>query len=243
VLRSRESPSGARIVTLLSAEAGIVDAFVFGGPKSRLRSLASPWHAGRAWIYRDGTEFIKLTDFDAVRERPAIRGSLGAIGAASLATELTIASDALGGDRADAAALFEDLLEALDATLGEAQAPGAAMDSILVQYCLRALSLMGVMPDPSECGACGGAIAMDAARSYSRRRGAFLCAYCSDEDGAMGLPAGAVRWMRSTQGMPFGKAVRVGLARESLAALKACAFDLLAKAAHAPLRTIETGMV
>ena len=42
ILRAKDGPSGDRIVTLLSAEEGLVDAFAFGGAKSKLRSLASP---------------------------------------------------------------------------------------------------------------------------------------------------------------------------------------------------------
>ena len=36
ILRAKDSPSGDRIVSLLSADEGIVDAFVFGGARSSL---------------------------------------------------------------------------------------------------------------------------------------------------------------------------------------------------------------
>ncbi|MFZ4618160.1 MAG: hypothetical protein ACOYM2_18435, partial [Rectinemataceae bacterium] len=52
-LRMKEVPSGARVLTMMSAESGIIEAFIFGGPKSKLRSLASPWGAGRAFLYHD----------------------------------------------------------------------------------------------------------------------------------------------------------------------------------------------
>ena len=103
ILRSKEVPSGARVATLLSADDGVVEAFVFGGGKSKLRSLASPWHYGRAWIYRDAAKgLVKLTDFDPEREFAAVRGSLEAIAAASFASELMLATSALGGDWPDA---------------------------------------------------------------------------------------------------------------------------------------------
>ena len=78
ILRSKEVPSGARVVTLLSADEGIVEAFVFGGGKSKLRSLASPWYYGKAWVYRDAAKgLVKLTDFDAATRISGHQGGLG----------------------------------------------------------------------------------------------------------------------------------------------------------------------
>ncbi|HOX91759.1 MAG TPA: recombination protein O N-terminal domain-containing protein, partial [Spirochaetales bacterium] len=93
VLRTKESPAGHRIAQLLCKD-GVLDAFIFGGPKAKLRSLVSPWHAGRAWIYDDKSKgFLKLTDFDALEEFPRVRSDLSAIGAASLASEFILATD------------------------------------------------------------------------------------------------------------------------------------------------------
>ena len=186
VLRSRESPSGARIITLLSDEAGLVDAFVFGGPKSRLRSLASPWHEGRAWIYRDSAkDFVTLRDFDAIREFPGLRTDLDAISAASLAAEFIMATSALGGDWMDAKNLFVDFVQALDTLVLEHHSRlKASVDRCVILFCVRAIQAMGLMPDMGECSACAGAIRPDAVHSYSRRYGGFMCTACSAGAGA-----------------------------------------------------------
>lgn len=253
VLRSRESPSGARIITLLSDEAGLVDAFVFGGPKSRLRSLASPWHEGRAWIYRDSVkDFVTLTDFDAVREFPGIRTNLDSISAASLAGEFIMATSALGGDWMDAKTLFIDLVQTLDVLLAENPARlKAIVDRTVILFCVRAIEAMGLMPDPGECSSCAGAIRYDAVQSYSRRHGGFMCSTCSGTAGLNGireagliiLPAGALAWLAATGGMEFRQAARTGLGAEAQAALKASLFDLLRKSAESPLRTLESGLM
>lgn len=253
VLRSREVPSGARIITLLSDEAGLVDVFAFGGPKSRLRSLASPWHEGRAWIYRDtAKDFVKLSDFDAIREFPQVRTNLDAISAASLAGEFLIATSALGGDWVDAKALFVDLLEVLESLLaGNPARLKGGIDRAVILFCLRAVEAMGTMPDPGECSSCAGAIRPDTVQSYSRRHGGFLCASCSGsavrpgfrDAGLIALPPGALAWLAGTVEMDFRQAVRTGLGVEAQAALKACLFDLLRRSAETPLRTLESGLL
>ena len=257
ILRARESPAGDRIVTLLSVEEGLIDAFAFGGPKSKLRSLASPWHSGRAWIYRDAAKgFTKLSDFDLSEGFPAIRSSLAAIGAASLASELVMATDALGGDWADANALLLGLLRALDRAgqrpegQQSAQAAQAAEDAAanaLCLFCLRAVSLTGVMPDTGECAACASEIASNGLHCYTRRLGAFLCERCaaaeSDEDALIRLLPGSARWLGKAAQMDFGFELNLGLARDALALVKALALDLAAKAAHGRLKTLSSGLL
>lgn len=253
VLRCRESPSGARIITLLSDEAGLVEAFVFGGPKSRLRSLASPWHEGRAWIYRDGAkDFVTLRDFDAIREFPGVRANLDAISATSLAGEFIMATSALGGDWLDAKTLFIDFVDALDVLLTENPVRlKGIIDRAVILFCVRAIQAMGLMPDPGECSSCAGAIPSDGVQSYSRRHGGFMCTACSAgagygavrDSGLIPLPAGALAWLAATECMDFRQAMRTGLGAEAQSALKASMFDLLRKSAESPLRTLESGLL
>lgn len=243
ILRAREVPSGARVVTLLSAEQGIVDAFVFGGGKSKLRSLASPWHQGMAWIYRDtAKDLVKLTDFDPSAEYPGIRSSLGTIGAASFASEFIMATSALGGDWADAMELTAGLLSAIDTASGANR--GDMVDKAVSLFCARCLGLMGLLPDADACADCAGAIRDDALHSYSRRSGGFVCATCARADSdVFDVPAGALAWLDASSRLPFDRAIGIGLGAESLAALKACMLDLASRSVDTPLRTLKSGLV
>ncbi|MBN2875339.1 MAG: DNA repair protein RecO C-terminal domain-containing protein, partial [Spirochaetales bacterium] len=243
LLRSKEVPSGARVVTLLSADDGIVDAFVFGGGKSKLRSLASPWHRGTAWVYRDQAKgLVKLTDFDPALEYPGVRASLDTIAVASFMSEFIIATSALGGDWLDAFTLACGVLEALDAAVGGAGADAA--DKVFCLLVLRALDTMGLARDPGECAVCAGAIRHDALHYYSRRSGGFVCERCvSAEPDALCVPAGAFSWLNAASNRSFAEAARVGLARDALGALKAYALDAARRAADAPLWTLNTGML
>lgn len=251
ILRSKEVPSGARVATLLSAEEGIVEAFVFGGGKSKLRSLASPWHYGRAWIYRDTAKgLIKLTDFDPLREYQGIRGNLDAIAAASFASEFIIATSALGGDWADALSLVSDALATLDEAAARVGPQAAlnvdsrAVDRAVALFTVRALEAMGMMPDLDECSSCAGAIRHDAVHSYSRRTGGFVCPHCLEPgQDAILVPPGVLVWLDAAGRKPFVEAVRVGLGNEASAAFKAFALDLARKAADTPLKTLNSGLL
>jgi len=223
---------------------------VFGGGKSKLRSLASPWHYGRAWIYRDTAKgLIKLTDFDPLREYQGIRGNLDAIAAASFASEFIIATSALGGDWADALALVSEALATLDEAAMKAASKALPADSHTVDravalFTVRALEAMGMMPDPDECSSCAGAIRRDAVHSYSRRTGGFVCPYCMEPgQDAILVPPGALAWLDAADRKPFLEAARVGLGDEATAAFKAFALDLARKAADTPLKTLNSGLL
>ncbi|HET7838685.1 MAG TPA: recombination protein O N-terminal domain-containing protein, partial [Rectinemataceae bacterium] len=137
VLRSRESPAGDRILTLMSSELGLVDAFVFGGPKSRLRSLASPYASGRAFVYLDPVkDFRKLSDFEVIDSFPAIREDLDRLWAAGLVAEILIKTSGGGGDYPEVFALARDTLHGLDAS-----PPGRAAYPIVL-FCWRLVYLL-----------------------------------------------------------------------------------------------------
>ncbi len=246
VLRSREIPSGGRVVSLLTAEDGVIDAFMFGGSKSKLRSLASPWHEGRAWLYRDvQKDFTRLSDFDARLEFPTIRTNLEALCVAAFMSEFISETSALGGEGATAFALVHDTLLALETMLCSrtAAAPTSAHLPVLLQFCLRALSLMGMLPETASCCLCAGIIVANTVHSYARLHTGFVCAGCriDREEGAsfIDVPSGAVVWLEKTLALPFAQAARIGLAAEALLALEACTLDIVRQVVDSPLKTLR----
>jgi recombinational DNA repair protein (RecF pathway) len=156
----------------------------------------------------------------------------------------------------DAYALITGLLRAVDrASQRTEEAQGAqagqaeldAVASALSLFCLRAVSLTGVMPDPGECAACAGEIGPNGLHCYTRRLGAFLCERCAaaegDGDALIRLLPGSARWLTKASEMDFSFELNLGLARDALALVKALAFDLAAKAAHGRLKTLSSGLV
>lgn len=242
VLRCRESPGGDRIVTFLAADSGLVEAFAFGGPKSRLRSLAAPYHAGTAWVYRDPAKDLKkLSDFDARETYPTLRENLRKIWAASYFAETVLRTDAAGGESRAAYDLLRSGLSALDSG-GESE-----VDYVCLQYGWRLLELMGLRPDPKSCGQCGGLLREIQGAVFSRAQGTFRCSRCARADGPrtladeIALSGGSLRYLAVSGDLPFRDALRVRPSEEELPVLKALVFHLVRTAAEGELRTLARG--
>ena len=242
VLRCRESPGGDRIVTFLAANSGLVEAFVFGGPKSRLRSLAAPYHTGTAWIYLDPVKDLrKLSDFDARETYPTLRENLRKIWAASYFAETVLRTDAAGGESREAFDLLRSGLSALDAG-GEAD-----VDYVCLQYGWRLLGLMGLRPDSETCGQCGASFPEGRGAAFSRIQETFLCDQCARAGDSgnsvddLTLSGGALRYLAASEALPFRDALRVRPSGEDLPILKALVFHLVRSAAEGELRTLARG--
>jgi DNA repair protein RecO (recombination protein O) len=242
IIRAKESPGGSRILTMMTAEAGLVDVFVFGGPKSKLRSLASPYAAGRAFIYLDPVkDFLKLSDFDARDSFPALREDLGRIWAAGFIAELLIKTSGGGGDFPLVLELALDALGALD------QTPPGRSDAPLLIFLWRLLNLLGIGPDPTTCSSCGAELhpiqgGPSFVGSYSFSQEAFLCPSCAAHaDRSLDLATGAMRWLSRCLELSFAQAATLPLLPETAETLKRLLFGLARSAAEAPLASLGAG--
>ena len=257
VLRARESPRGDRIVGLMTAEAGLVDVFVFGGPKSKLRSLAAPYSAGRAFIYHDPVKDLsKLSDFDVREPFSGLREDLRKIWAAGLVAELLQKTSGGGGDYALVLGLALDTLRSLEAL------PSERADYPALLFVWRMLGITGLMPDPGSCVSCGRDLEAGSPSIYAEEAGGFLCPSCARAgatvaaaEGSRGYPdapewtgrhypltGGALRWLQRSGEIPFVMAARTGLDTESLGGLKALVYQLARKAAEGPLASLQSGL-
>ena len=215
VLRTKDSPSGDRIATFLAADSGIVDAFVFGGAKSSLRSSASPFAHARAFIYTDPVkQYRKLSDLSVLESFPSLRDSYARLMAASAISELLIRTSACGGEYGIVFDLALRSLRLLD------RADESQVEVILLGFLWKILGIMGLEPDLASCGACGrpltgrtppavGSLPLDAEGDilrYSGVQGAFLCPDCWTSSGAgetWELDAGATLLMRAFSQRPM----------------------------------------
>jgi DNA repair protein RecO (recombination protein O) len=236
-LRARESPGGSRILTLMTAEAGLVDVFVFGGPKSKLRSLASPYASGRAFVYLDPVkEFMKLSDFDVRESYPALRDELGRLWSAGLVAELLIKTSGGGGDYPQVLELALDCLAALEGS------EAAGSEPPILLFLWRLVNLLGLGPDPSACALCGRELRPSLGAAYSFALESFLCPSCASEaDRSLSLGTGVLRWLTRSLELPFAEAVRLVLLPETARTLKSLLFGLARKAAESPIASLDSG--
>ena len=240
ILRSKDSPSGDRIVSLLSAEEGIVDAFVFGGARSSLRPAASPFVHATAFLSVDPVKhYRKLSDLAILETFSGLRESYPRLWSANVIAELVIRTSGCGGEYAEVLDLSLRALRLL------AEADERLAELTLLSYLWKSLGIMGLQPDPTACASCGRPLA---GGRYSASHEGFVCGACDGE----GPPLSP--WERRCLLAFTDEALEacVGLARTSaaeaaaegdpasMAWLKSVIYYLAQKAAEGTLATLAT---
>jgi DNA repair protein RecO (recombination protein O) len=236
-LRARESPGGSRILTLMTAESGLVDVFVFGGPKSKLRSLAAPYASGRAFVYLDPVkDFQKLSDFEVRDSYPALRDDLDRLWSAGLVAELLIKTSGGGGDFPLVHNLALQCFAALDLC------PAGASTPQLLLFLWRFVELLGLGPDPRSCSSCGSALRPSLGGAYSFALEGFLCPDCAARaERALPLGTGALRWLVRSLELGGDEVSRLVILPETLETLKVLLFALARSVAQSPLASLGSG--
>ena len=176
---------------MLTAEEGLLRVTVFGGPKSRLRSYASPFHSGRVWVYRDPVKDTrKLTDFDVQSWRPGLRELFERAMACDAVAETILASHGGGGNWGRALSLAEGAFDAIETANGE------TCTRILLCFLWQWIDFLGLKPDFDRCVACGNPPAMqDKQQSryrmvYLPTEGGMVCGNCTGSLPAVYCEAG-----------------------------------------------------
>jgi DNA repair protein RecO (recombination protein O) len=219
VLRSRLSGESNREITFLTAEEGLIQATVFGGPKSKLRAHTSPYHRGKLWIYRDPVKgFMKVTDFDVQIWRPGVRELYERTMAASALAETVLTAHGGGGAWTEALSLMDGALDALDTADEEASR------RLLIHFLWNWAEILGQRPELA-CRVCGAGAFQALERRpqtsqsgafqawedgllwYSQRDGTLICPSCaalpsdysgtwsSETAGYLSVGPGARRWL------------------------------------------------
>ncbi len=256
VLTSRLVGEDNRIVTLLGPERGIFEAMLYGGRKSKLRSLVSPWHSGTIWLYHDKTRnSTKISDFDPSTFRTGLRENIYKNMAATLATELVIKTHA--ADEAPTCwTLFCGLLDGMELSDENNCRAG------LLRFLWRYLGILGVQADCDTCIHCGSALVgteeTEQGQSlvhYSLLEGGFLCPSCHQygrratstphyaphpAEGFL-LSQEAVHYLALT--LQDGTAARrLQLSGEAYHQLRQLLFHVTQSAVGSRLRTLESGL-
>jgi DNA repair protein RecO (recombination protein O) len=183
ILRAKPSGESNRDLWFLCAEEGVLRATVFGGPKSKLRAQAAPYHRGCLWVYHDPVrDSRKVTDFDVQLWRPGIRELYERSAAAAAVAETILATHGGGGAWGTALGLADRALDALD----QADIPGCSR--ILIHFLWNWADFLGLKPDLERCASCGARIKSGETLWYSRREGTLLCPSCT------GLPPGGEQY-------------------------------------------------
>jgi DNA repair protein RecO (recombination protein O) len=238
-LALRVRPSGEhRQAVFLTSEEGLVQATVFGGPKSRFRSHVAPFNSGRLWIYRDPVKDTrKVSDFDVRAWRPGLRELYERSEAANELAALVLQSRAAGGEplSGGTAGNGGSFAASLDLTLSTLDALENAGEErcrrLVIRFMWNWAGLLGLRPDPERCSVCACEAGGDGVLWFIRGEG-FLCRDCLRRAGqaadySLAVGPGARRWLLAVENRPAGESTRISLDAESLAEARALTEALL----------------
>jgi DNA repair protein RecO (recombination protein O) len=214
VLRVRPFGEANREASFLTEEEGIVNAAIFGGPKSKFRATVSPFHQGTLYLYHDPVkDSRKVTDFDVKLWRPGLREGFNRAMAAGAVNDTVSATYAGGGNWAIALELTSNYLDALET------ADESACMRIFVHFLWSWLGLIGEKPSLSRCAVCGASLENGAV--FIPLDQALICPACENKarrvDGnSLFLGPGAHRWLSVTENLHPSKLGRWNLDAISL---------------------------
>ena len=145
ILSVNSTGAGNSLVNMLTRGNGVCGSLLYGGPKSKLRSLVQPFNSGIIWLYEDKTkDSSKIKDFEVTDFHAKLKSSLYKLLAASLAAELVIRTHA-AGEPEGAFVLLSAFLDGTDASDEDAARLGT------IRFLWRYLALLGVQPPVEEC--------------------------------------------------------------------------------------------
>ena len=161
-------------ITFFSETRGIAYATFFGGRKSKLKSMISPYHYGKIWLHSDKVKNLtKITDFEVLDYHHQIRENLYKTWVAAFITELLIKTNC-SGEYKKTFILFEGFLKGIS-LVSESESKIATL-----RFLWRYLGLMGIQPYALACGFCQKELIPQKGTSvfYVNAEHAFFCEEC-----------------------------------------------------------------
>lgn len=245
VLSTQPQGEHNRSVTLLSAEDGIFYATLFGGPKSKLRSLVSPFNRGKLWLYKDEAKHsCKITDFDVSHYHLSFRENLFKSWAASFAAEIVVKTKCAGSS-VQCWSLINGFLDGMELTNENESRLG------LVRFLWRYLGLLGIRPQTRQCLACGksfltGAITENAVSykvAYEAGENGFVCDDCTDVfSRQFVLGRNAITYLEAVTDLSPREVRAISVDAETMTEIKQLCFYLIENACGTRLKSLESGV-
>lgn len=254
ILSVKSSGENNRIVSFLTKDEGILTSILYGGPKSKLRSLVSPFNSGTIYLYNDEAKHSsKITDFDVKKYHLSFRESLFKTWAANLAAEVVISTKCAASPD-EAFVMLNGFIDGLDIT-DENQGQAG-----LIRFLWRYIGLLGVQPDTTLCQRChkpfysgisgqntlqyktGGA-------NYSHSENGFVCFDCyrASVDNPerflfSELSSKSIVYLQVTSACEPSVSRNMKLSEEEINSLKGFVFSLLESIIGTKIKTLHSGI-
>lgn len=245
VLTIKPSGENNSSVTLLTPQEGIVYATLYGGPKSKLRSLVAQWHSGQVWLYNNSEKNqIKINDFEVKNYHASLGQNLFKMYAASLASELAIKTRCAGSNE-ECFKLVSGFLDGIELSNEEQSRLG------LVRFLWRYLELLGLQPLCLECSECQKSFLTSkfAPESFSYYNGidnTFICPDCGKafqkEHNFIPLKSVSLQYLTAVTHLTPAQVRKIPIDKESFDEIKNLVFFLIENSIEQKLNSIETGV-
>jgi DNA repair protein RecO (recombination protein O) len=240
VIASTSVGEDHRSITVLAPDRGVFQAMLYGGRKSRLRSLVSPYHRGRMWLYTDTVrQCIKITDFDVISFHPEIRENLYKTWAAALCAELLVKTRC-SGEYEQAWILANAFLDGISVSSETESRAGT------LRFLWRYLTMMGLQPELSECLYCGNPLGSSRHAWFLPLENACICDICRYQHETIQnrLPLGtdALQYLHALSTDTPAAVRDLHPGPETMQELHRFLFCLVPLAADNRLKTLDTGL-
>ncbi len=231
-------------VTLLTPETGIIYAVLYGGPKSRLRSLVAQWNSGKIWLYENPEKKqIKINDFDVTNYHASFGQNLFKAYAAALAAELAIKTRCAGSFQ-QCFRLISGFFDGMELCDEEQSRLG------LIRFLWRYLELLGIQPLSHACSSCGRTFlstkfAPDAVSYYNSMENSFICPDCAKilpGENMISIKNTAVQYLSALSVLTPADARKLTIDEETYGQIRQLVFFLIENSIEQKLNSIETGM-
>lgn len=232
VISMRPSGKNNSCVTFLTQSEGIVHATLYGGPKSKMKSLVSPWNTGTAYFSISNNENYKISDFDAKIYRLSFRENLLKFWAASLAAEIAIKTKC-SGNAAKCWALINGFLDGLELCSTDEQCIAG-----LIRFLWRYLALMGIQPEAENCCRCGKKITDGAV--FNAAENGFCCRSCAQKPSGFEIPQNGIEYLNAISELSPKEARNAVLFKESVSSVKQILYYLTENACGTELTSLKT---
>ena len=215
ILNLKPTGENNNTVTILTPDKGVIYATLYGGPKSKLRSIVAQWHSGKIWLYDNPEKKqTKISDMDVTNYHQTFGQNLFKMYAASLAAEIAIKTRCAGSSE-QCFTLINGFFDGMELCDEEQSRLG------LIRFLWRYLALMGVQPEPDT----DGAFAPEAVSYYNGS-----------------ISSQAVGYLTAISHLEPSKVRKLSVSKDTYCELKDFVFYLISSNLGMELNTIRTGI-
>lgn len=227
------------LVTILTKEKGIYKACLYGGPKSKLRSLCAPFNYGIIYIYENTEkQQSKISDFDVKKYHLSFTENLFKTYAATLACEIAIKTEC-GGSVSSFWPLITSFLDGMELSNETQSRVG------LVRFLWRFIQMCGLMPEVEKCNSCENPVSKIGISYYNINENSFLCQDCAEShknQNLLPVKHQALIYLWACANMDAKDARNYPLDEEGFIQIRKIVYEMIKLTCSARLNTLEIGM-